>query len=103
MQAWFSCSVIHRYTSHVKLSFAGAGSIAFIGSSKLLHLSEALAVVVVVGAEMVLIIDLTRVAFVADVAIEEIEDDRCETEEAAEGKIFEDAVIWVRSLVRRVV
>ena len=35
--------------------------------------------------------------------IEEIEDDRCETEEAAEGKIFKDAVIWVRSLVRRVV
>jgi hypothetical protein len=37
----------------------------------LLHVGKALAVVVVIGAQMVFVVELARVAFVADGAVEE--------------------------------
>ena len=46
-------------------------ALGVVGRGELLHVGETLAVVVVVGAEVVFVVELSRVAFIADCAVEE--------------------------------
>jgi hypothetical protein len=62
--------VVDVDAAHVEASL-GLVAVRIVAGGELLHVGEALAVVMVVGAQVVLVVELARVAFVADGAVEE--------------------------------
>lgn len=46
-------------------------ALAVVAGRELLHISQSLPVVVVIGAQVIFIVELARIAFVADGAVEE--------------------------------
>lgn len=62
--------VLETDTAHI-WSLPWLTALAVVAGRELLHISQSLPVVVVIGAQVIFIVELARIAFVADGAVEE--------------------------------